>query len=145
MVPTKRLRFGTFPLYSRTLLLLLLLKKGRDASSSSWFHLGYYVNPKLKRGVSLSLSLSLSFRVGIDTTHLYRYIAFVDCCGPTTRKKKKKTKKTKKKEEENFELSPLPVTHNERQSRLFFLKPSLCALCDDDEKQGVEKRPIERL
>ena len=74
MVPTKRLRFGTFPLYSRTLLLLLLLlKKGRDASSSSWFHLGYYVNPKLKRGVSLSLSLSLSFRVGIDTTHLYRY------------------------------------------------------------------------
>ena len=72
MVPTKRLRFGTFPLYSRTLLLLLLLlKKGRDASSSSWFHLGYYVNPKLKRGVSLSLSLS--FRVGIDTTHLYRY------------------------------------------------------------------------
>ena len=71
---------------------------------------------------------------------MYIVIAFVDCCGPTTRKKK--TKKTKKKEEENFELSPLPVTNNERQSRLFFLKPSLCALCDDDEKQGVE-RPIE--
>ena len=144
MVPTKRLRFGTFPLYSRTLLLLLLLKKGRDASSSSWFHLGYYVNPKLKRGVSLSLSLSLSLFELALTRHIYIVIAFVDCCGPTTRKKKK-TKKTKKKEEENFELSPLPVTHNERQSRLFFLKPSLCALCDDDEKQGVEKRPIERL
>ena len=66
MVPTKRLRFGTFPLYSRTPL-LLLLKKGRDASSSSWFHLGYHLNPKLKRGVSLSLSL---FELAL-TRHIY--------------------------------------------------------------------------
>ena len=108
MVPTKRLSFGTFPLYSRTPLLLLLLKKGRDASSSSWFHLGYHLNPKLKRGVSLSLSLSLSLFELALTRHIYIVKVFVDCCGPTTRKKK--TKKTKKKEEENFELSPLPVT-----------------------------------
>ena len=93
MVPTKRLVLEPFRYTNARL------------SSSSWFHLGYRLNPKLKRGVSLSLSLFWELAL---TRHIYIVKVFVDCCGPTTRKKK--TKKTKKKEEENFELSPLPVT-----------------------------------
>ena len=119
MVPTKRLVLEPFR-STHARLSSSSLKKVETPPPPPRFHLGYYVNPKLKRGVSLSLSLSL-FELAL-TRHIYIVIAFVDCCGPTTRKKKKTKKTKKKKEEENFELSPLPVTHNERQSRLFFFE-----------------------
>ena len=102
MVPTKRLVLEPFR-STHARLSSSSLKKV-ETPPPPRFHLGYYLNPKLKRGVSLSLSL---FELAL-TRHIYIVKVFVDCCGPTTRKKK--TKKTKKKEEENFELSPLPVT-----------------------------------